>query len=65
MVKVHLHVSVVARWEWIMDKKLRTPKMKISKTDINYFGEEKLVVDKYWEDLYNPKDYGKNKKGKH
>lgn len=47
-----------------MEKKLRAPKMKISKTDINYFDEEKLVVDKYWEDLYNPKDYGKNKKGK-
>ena len=36
-----------------MTKKL--PKIKIDQIDFKTFAYEDLVIDPYWEDLYNPK----------
>lgn len=38
----------------------KLPKIKIEQTEIQVFKYEDLVVDPYWDDLYNPKE--KNKK---
>lgn len=43
-------------------------KMKINKTDLQMFLYERLEVDSYWDDLYNPKEYKiktHNKKNNH
>lgn len=37
-------------------KRKKTPKVKIDKIELNLFSYESLVIDSYWEDLYNPKE---------
>lgn len=40
---------------------MRSPKVKIDQTDLLMFAYNDLVIDPYWDDLYNPK-ITKNKK---
>ena len=37
-----------------METKVKVPKVKIPKIDLNTFTMEDLIVDSFWEDLYNP-----------
>lgn len=37
-------------------KRRKTPKVKIDRTELKSFSYESLVIDSYWEDLYNPKE---------
>lgn len=37
-------------------KRKKTPKVKIDKIELNLFSYESLVIDSYWDDLYNPKE---------
>ena len=49
-----------------MNKKSKIPKIKITEVDMYSFTIEQLVIDPYWEDLYNPpkkvNKFGKNRK---
>jgi hypothetical protein len=35
-------------------KTKKLPKVKINKVELSTFSKETLIVDPYWEDLYNP-----------
>ena len=39
----------------------KVPKVKIEQTELEMFSYEELVVDPYWNDLYNPKNNDKKK----
>ena len=54
MVRAHQHVFVVARWELIVKMNKKTKKIKIDKFELEQFPYDQLVIDPYWDDLYNP-----------
>jgi hypothetical protein len=39
----------------------RVPKVKIDQVDLNMFTYEDLIIDPYWDDLYNPKNIRNNR----
>ena len=40
----------------------KTPKVKIEQTELQMFSFEDLIVDPYWDDLYNPIKNNERKK---
>ena len=41
--------------------KFKIPKIKINQTDLKTFTTDQLIIDPYWEDLYNPEIKNKSK----
>lgn len=63
MDKELLLACVVQRWDLIAAMKSKTLKVKIDQVDLQEFTYDALVIDPYWDDLYNPKEKKKiNKK---
>ena len=42
----------------------KLPKIKIEQTELLMFTYEDLIVDPYWDDLYNPKESNKKNRKK-
>lgn len=40
----------------------KIPKIKVEQTELEMFSCEELVIDPYWNDLYNPKNNTDKKK---
>ena len=61
MVKEHQHASVVVKWDLIVKmnqkKQKKINKIKVEQVELSSFSYEKLTIDSYWDDLYNPKIY--------
>ena len=36
-------------------KNKRAPKVKVSNIDLKTFAKDQLIIDPFWDDLYNPK----------
>lgn len=43
-------------------KKKRMSRIKIDHTELIHFQAKDLVVDSYWNDLYNPPEYPRNQR---
>lgn len=46
-------------------KTKKIPKVKISENDLLSFGIDQLNIDPYWQDLYDPPQNNKKRKGNH
>lgn len=49
-------MCVAQRWDLIVVMKSKTIKVKIDQVDLQEFTYNTLVIDPYWDDLYNPKE---------
>lgn len=49
-------MCVVQRWDLIAAMKSKALKVKIDQVDLQEFTYDTLVIDPYWDDLYNPKE---------
>lgn len=42
-------------------QKPKVPKIRVPEVDLQHFLKESLIIDSYWDDLYNPPEKHKKK----